>query len=256
VAEYYPAELATAATFAAIAVHLHDAECVEDTVEATVAWALQAVRCDYAGVALMGRGGRLEIAAVTDPVVETIYRFQLLDGDGPLIAAAREEKPVRVRDAATETRWPRWAEMITGLGVHSVVQVPMLIGGQVAGVLSAYGNRPDAFSDDDEAVAQILARHASIAVTTARRQSSLAQAVDARKLIGEAMGILMERFDLDGDRAFEVLKRYSQDTNTKLRDVAACLIETRRLPASDQPLTRPRLTQLIAQATPSEVSAT
>ena len=44
------------------------------------------------------------------------------------------------------------------------------------------------------------------------------------------MGILMERFDVDGDRAFAILKRYSQDNNTKLRDVAQHLIDTRKLP--------------------------
>ena len=55
----------------------------------------------------------------------------------------------------------------------------------------------------------------------------MAQAVDARKLVGQAMGILMERFDLDGDRAFEVLKRYSQDNNLTLRDVANHLVHTR-----------------------------
>jgi AmiR/NasT family two-component response regulator len=55
--------------------------------------------------------------------------------------------------------------------------------------------------------------------------------VDARKLVGQAMGILMERFDLDGDQAFAVLRRYSQDTNTKLRDVAQQLIDTRKLPS-------------------------
>jgi AmiR/NasT family two-component response regulator len=59
---------------------------------------------------------------------------------------------------------------------------------------------------------------------------NLAAAVDARKLVGQAMGILMERFDLDGDRAFAILKRYSQDTNTKLRDVAQTLIDSRKLP--------------------------
>ena len=58
----------------------------------------------------------------------------------------------------------------------------------------------------------------------------MAQAVDARKLVGQAMGILMERYDLDSDRAFEVLKRYSQDNNRKLRDVAQELIDTRKLP--------------------------
>jgi AmiR/NasT family two-component response regulator len=58
----------------------------------------------------------------------------------------------------------------------------------------------------------------------------MAQAVDARKLVGQAMGILMERFDVGDDRAFAILKRYSQDTNTKLRDVAQHLIDTRKLP--------------------------
>ena len=58
----------------------------------------------------------------------------------------------------------------------------------------------------------------------------MAAAVDARKLVGEAMGILMERYDVNGDQAFAILRRYSQDTNTKLRDVAQQLIDTRKLP--------------------------
>jgi hypothetical protein len=61
----------------------------------------------------------------------------------------------------------------------------------------------------------------------------MAKAVDARKLIGLAMGILMERHPLDEDRAFAVLKRYSQDQNIKLRDVARYLIDTRKLPTGD-----------------------
>jgi AmiR/NasT family two-component response regulator len=44
------------------------------------------------------------------------------------------------------------------------------------------------------------------------------------------MGILMERFDVNDAQAFAILKRYSQDTTTKLRDVAQQLIDTRKLP--------------------------
>jgi len=60
------------------------------------------------------------------------------------------------------------------------------------------------------------------------------QAIDARKLIGQAQGILMERFDLDDERAFEVLRRYSQNTNTKLNEVARALVHTRTLPTYGQ----------------------
>jgi GAF domain-containing protein len=111
-----------------------------------------------------------------------------------------------------------------------VLDVPLATSGGTVGVLGLYSAAPDAFDDDDEAVAQILARHASVAVASARREESLGQAVDARKLVGQAMGILMERYNVDGDRAFAILKRYSQDTNTKLRDVAQQLIDTRKLP--------------------------
>ena len=110
-------------------------------------------------------------------------------------------------------------------------------GARTHGVLGLYSTRPDAFSFDDEAIAHILARHASVALANARHDQSMAQAIDARKLVGQAMGILMERYDLDADRAFHVLRRYSQDTNTKLRDVAQQLIDGRTLPTGFIPPT-------------------
>jgi GAF domain-containing protein len=105
-----------------------------------------------------------------------------------------------------------------------------LIDSRPAGVVLAGHPDPGAFGEDEIGIAYIVARHASIAVTRARHEETLAEAVDARKLVGQAMGILMERYDLDADRAFAVLARYSQHTNTKLRNVALRLIETRTLP--------------------------
>ncbi|TCC43818.1 ANTAR domain-containing protein [Kribbella capetownensis] len=228
--QHDPADYSLAVEFAQLALSLHDAEHVDETIESVVRSAVQAVGGDAAGLVLSHRGGRLEIAAVTDPVVETIYRHQLETGEGALLAAAAAGSPLHVRDVTTDPRWPRWSEVLAGLGLRSVIHVPMVLGGRGAGILSVYAALPNAFSADDVAVTHILARHASVAVATARRQQNLAQAVDARKLVGQAMGILMERYGLDGDRAFEVLKRYSQDTHTKLRDVAQHLIQTRRLP--------------------------
>jgi transcriptional regulator with GAF, ATPase, and Fis domain len=251
VVQFTPAELSAADTFAELATELHGSVGVDETLEAVVQFALQALTCTYAGVVLVTRGGRLEIAAVTDPVVETIYQWQLETGEGPVITAAREQVLVRVQDAAEDPRWPRWAEMVTSLGVRSVLQVPLTVAGRVGGVLTLFNNKPDRFSDDDEAVAHILARHASIAVATARHEENLAQAVDARKLVGQAMGILMERYDLDSDRAFAVLRRYSQDGNVKLRDVAQQLIDTRMLPAKHRPAPMPAAAELPTEEKPA-----
>jgi transcriptional regulator with GAF, ATPase, and Fis domain len=250
VVEFTPAELAAADAFAELATELHDSVGVEETVEAVVQFALQALTCSYAGVVLVTSGGRLEIAAVTDPVIEMIYEWQIQTGEGPVITVAREQVLVRVADTAEDPRWPRWAETMTGLGIRSVLQVPLTVAGRAAGVLSLYNTKPDRFTEDDEAVAYILARHASIAVATARHEENLAQAVDARKLVGQAMGILMERYDLDSDRAFEVLRRYSQDGNVKLRDVAQQLIDTRMLPAKPRPATTPSVAELPPEEDP------
>jgi GAF domain-containing protein len=227
-------DLATSAdTFARLAIELHDAPGVEETIDAVVQFALQALNCTYAGVALYTRGSRPEIAAVTDPVVADVYELQINNDNGPLVNALRERDTILIRDTTTDDRWPEWAAKVAALGVRSVLDVPLATGDgtrRTVGVLGLYSPDPDAFSPDDEAIAHILARHASVAVASARHEETMAQAVDARKLVGQAMGILMERFDLDGDRAFAILKRYSQDTNTKLRDVAQHLIDTRKLP--------------------------
>lgn len=224
------AEVGTAAdVFARLAVELHGSASIDETVQTVVDFALQALNCSYAGVALLTPGGP-EVPAVTDPVVGEIYQWQMASRQGPLVESMREHSTLLVRDTATDERWPDWSAKVLSLGVRSVLDVPLTTASGTVGVLGLYSAVPDAFDADDEAVAHILSRHASVAVATARKEESLAQAVDARKLVGQAMGILMERYDVDGDRAFAILRRYSQDTNTKLRNVAQQLIDTRRLP--------------------------
>ncbi|WP_433169232.1 GAF and ANTAR domain-containing protein [Kribbella sp. CA-247076] len=214
--------------FARLAVELHHAGGVEETVDTVVQFALQAEACSYAGAVLAVRGSH-EVAAVTAPLVTKLYELQFDLGEGPMLTALTEGVVVRVPEVASETRWPLWAQRLPSERFGSALHVPMYAGAQLVGVLSLFNTEPHAFSADDEAIAHILARHASVAVASARDGETMAAAVDARKLVGQAMGILMERFDLDEPRAFEILKRYSQEHNLKLRDVAQELIDTRRL---------------------------
>ncbi|GAA1594298.1 GAF and ANTAR domain-containing protein [Kribbella hippodromi] len=226
-------EESIAEVFARLAVELHDVDGLEETIEAVVEFACQAVGCDHAAAALIGTDGHAEVLAMTNPKLSELFRVQFESGEGPVMTAIRTGEAVSIPQVDAETRWsPSWMKQIAALGIQSALHLPLLVSGRPGAVLSFYREESGGFDEGDIAVAHILARHATVAVGTALRDENLSRAVDARKLIGQAMGILMERYGLDGDRAFEVLKRYSQDNNRKLRDVAQELIDTRRLPGS------------------------
>src|SRR4051794_18480367 len=82
-----------------------------------------------------------------------------------------------------------------------------------------------AFDEESEQVALLFATHAAIAMAGAQQQQQLRDAIEFRDLIGQAKGILMERFTITADQAFQLLIQASQASNIKLRDVARQLAE-------------------------------
>jgi GAF domain-containing protein len=217
--------------FAELALALHD-ETVEETVEKVLEFTLKAIGCDYAGVIFVHGKHHIETAAATDPIVAKLDAMQMEIGEGPDVSVIADRLGVIVSDTRTESRWPAWAARVHDAGIRSMLSVRMYTGEETIGTLNAYSRVPDSFDLDDQAVAHVLARHAAVALGNARKIENLWLAVDARKRIGQAQGILMERFDLTADQAFAVLLRYSQDNNVKLRVVADRLVETRELPMS------------------------
>jgi len=85
-------------------------------------------------------------------------------------------------------------------------------------------------------VAKVVAAHASVALAKLRSERDLWRAIDSRHLIGQAQGMLMERFKLSPEKSFSVLRRYSQQHNIKLHEVAGALIRTGRLPDGAVPV--------------------
>jgi GAF domain-containing protein len=215
--------------FAQLALAMHDVT-VEETVEKILEFTLKAVGCDFAGVIFVHGRNNIETAAATDAIVAKLDAMQMEVGEGPDVSVLEDRLSVIVGDTRTESRWPRWAERVYDVGIRSLLSVRMYTDDETIGTLNAYSKVPDAFDVDDQAVAHVLARHAAVALGSARKIENLWMAVDARKRIGQAQGILMERFDLTADQAFAVLLRYSQDNNVKLRMVADRLVETRELP--------------------------
>jgi GAF domain-containing protein len=216
--------------FARMALELHDEGTVEETVDRVLEHALKAVHADYAGVVFVHKGRTVETAASTDPLVDRLEAIQAECGEGPDMDLLTDRYSVIVPDTRAESRWPTWGRQVAALGVRSMLSVRLYTSSTTVGTLNLFDRLPDRFDVSDQEVAHVLARHAAVALANARNTQNLWQAIDARKRVGQAQGILMERFDLDEDRAFSVLMRYSQNNNMKLRDVAERLVTTRDLP--------------------------
>ncbi len=206
------------------------AEDVPQTAAQIVAFAQQAVGTAYAGITLNQRQGRFTSIGVTDPVVEQADRLQYEQREGPCVEVAREAHVLLSPDVGHDPRWPHWGPSVRELGLVSVLSAQLRARGRRIGGLNLYGEAPRQFSGDDAAIAHMFAVHASVALASAIEEEQLHAALDTRTQIGQAQGILMERFGLDEDQAFAILRRYSQTTNTKLHLVARTLIATRELP--------------------------
>jgi GAF domain-containing protein len=217
--------------FAEMAAQLGAEPTVEETLARVLEYAMGAVGCDYAGL-LMVRSRRVESAAVTDPIVERADQLQMQHQEGPCLESIWQHEWFLIDDTATDPRWPKWGPAVCELGIRSALSTRLAERGRAFGALNLFARETGRFDADDASVGQIFGRHASVALANARQEANLAQAIDARHLIGQAQGILMERFALDADQAFAVLRRYSQNHNIKLRDVARRVVDTRRLPDS------------------------
>ncbi|MGZ5399405.1 MAG: GAF and ANTAR domain-containing protein [Nocardioides sp.] len=215
--------------FAELALDLHDVP-FEETVDRVLEFAVKALNCSYAGVILVHAAGDVETVARTHPVVAELDAIQMQTGQGPDLDVIADRHTVLVRDAKEDGRWPQWSEKVVAAGVRSMLGTRLYTTKTTIGSLNFYDSDPDHFDEADVDVAHMLARHAAVAMESARGAENLWKAIDARNLIGQAQGILMERFGVDSEQAFGVLRRYSQDNNIRLHLVAEKLIATRSLP--------------------------
>lgn len=213
--------------FSEVALALHEQPTAEKTVELITQYAQIAAGSDDAGIMLVHSRARIETAASSSERVARSHDLQRDLDEGPCLDALESGASFLVADVATDSRWPVWGPKVADLGIHSAMSVVLETRERRYGSLNLYSEAAGAFDANDLATAMIFARHASIALANAQQEQGLLVAIDARKVIGQAQGILMERFDIDADRAFEVLRRYSQNHNQKLHTVAAWVVENR-----------------------------
>ena len=162
-------------------------------------------------------------------------------GHGPCLHAARTGEMVYVKDARSDDRWPDYFERAVEHGNLSSLSIPLLIdeAEQVSGALNVYAREPGAFDEDSRAVGARFGPYAAVAVSNlyayqrARDMADNLQiAIESRAVIDQAKGVLMERYRLTADQAFQLMAQASMHANRKVRDIAEELVHTGELPGA------------------------
>jgi hypothetical protein len=178
----------------------------------------------YASITVKHADGRLETVAPTDDLVCDVDAAQYKLQEGPCYEAAVEAAHITAPRLAEDQRWPRYAQVAVSSGIQAQAGIRLFEARASNGALNLYSDQPDAFENLD-GLEELFSHQAAMALDFARHISQLDEAVRTRQLIGQAVGVVMERYRLDDARAFGFLTRLSSTENVKLKTVAQRLVD-------------------------------
>lgn len=210
---------------------LHD---LDQTLAAIVAAAVDTVPGADAGGITLAERDTITSRHPTGDRVHALDDLQASLGEGPCIAAATQsgdDEVVHVPDLAAEDarrRWPRFAPAAVEHGFRALLSTPLRIRQDRRAALNLYSAEPGVFDEAARTLAALFGLQAAVLLYGADHAGHLNRALESRDVIGQAKGILQERFDVDADQAFQMLARSSQDTNMKVVDIAQWLCTHRR----------------------------
>ena len=211
---------------------LDDVDELEHVLQCLVESAVRIVpAADMGGVTIL-RDGKAETAAATDPRVREIDSTQYDLDDGPCLRSAREQVSQNIGRDEIRRRWPEIAAVADSHGIGSFVASPLTRDDRVSGSFNLYSPDDDGFRTLDESLLEAFTTAAMVALRQTQRYDgprrsvrALESALKSRASIDHAIGVLMALHGLDPDAAFALMVKTSQQTNTKLRDVAQQLLD-------------------------------
>jgi GAF domain-containing protein len=206
---------------AASADALIDPSRLDETLCSILGSALESIKGFDRASLLISIKGEVAGRAWTDEVAERLDALQARLGQGPAVEVIHGPLTIVVPDLTHDQRWPRYVPQAVQLGVAAQLSARLQFDQTATlGSLNLYATAEPVFDDEAESLAEVFAAQAAVAIGGASVVTNLTDAMESRKIIGQATGILMERFRIDEAHAFAYLRRESSHRNVKLRDVA------------------------------------
>jgi GAF domain-containing protein len=185
-----------------------------------------------ASISLLANG-RPSTTSSTGELATDLDETQYGRGYGPCLESASTGLLIEIPDTASEQRWADYCRIAAQHGNRSSLSVPLPVSERVSGALNIYAREAHAFDEQAKAAALRFAPYASVAVANmhayqdARDMAgNLQVALESRAVIDQAKGILMERYRLSADQAFQALAAVSMSANRKVRQIAGDLVDT------------------------------
>ncbi len=206
-----------------------------DSLTALAARCVEILDASATGILLADEDGHLRVIAASSEQVRLLELFQLQNDEGPCMEAFSSGQVVVHTDLrSTVERWPQFTPYAVGAGYESVYAIPLRLRGNTIGALNLFRSKPGTLGDGDVALAQALADLATITILQAeattearRREAQLQYALDSRIVIEQAKGMLAEHEHIDMVTAFDHIRNRARNTNTKLTDIAAQIVDNR-----------------------------
>jgi transcriptional regulator with GAF, ATPase, and Fis domain len=198
-----------------------------------VAATLVVTGCDHASLLVRSNNRYITVGA-SDRIAQRIDDLERMAGDGPCVDAIEEETPQIESDLTTPNQWPDLASrLVAETPVRGAMGFRILVDRRKSGALNLFSDKPNVFDTEAASQAVVLASFASVAINAVAQGEDVAtlrRGLLSNREIGKAVGMLMMLNGIDENAAFDVLRRYSQDLNIKLADVARSVIEHRGNP--------------------------
>lgn len=167
----------------------------------------------------------------TDELAQWVDEGQYAEGAGPCLDAIRTGVPTLVENLDDDGPWPLYRQRARAAGVRSSLSLPLVVAGRTLGGLNLYGTRPEAFDERQRQTLGGFAAQAAAALAMVQRsersaqtRAQLEEALSSRTVIDQALGIVMGQQRCTAEQALALLRKQSQHSNRRLRDVAADLV--------------------------------
>jgi hypothetical protein len=200
------------------------------TMQAVIGMAMETGPWTGGSITVLEPRSTMRTFAYLDARADGCDRLQEETGEGPAYDAVRVGLAPAATNLAVEQRWPRWSPGALRLGIHRALTV-RLFTNRTWGTLNLYATRPGRIDSSTARHAEMIAAHASVLLAAIITEDQLGQAVSIRGFVGQAQGILMHTYGINADAAFAVLRRTSQDHNTKIVTIAEHLLATGTMPS-------------------------